>query len=215
MENWVPEPLDAYIEAHCSPIDRVLHDLQRETHLKVVVPQMISSPSQGVFLRMLSATMQPRQILEIGTFTGYSAICLAAGLAPGGTLHTIDINEELRDLQERYLERAGLLSCTKLYTGNALDIIPQIDATFDLVFLDADKRNYQRYYELIFPRLRKGGIILADNVLWWGKVADPTATDKDTEALRAFNRSVQADRRVENVILPIRDGISMIRKLSD
>ena len=210
--NFLPEEINRYVESHTSPESGVLHALSRETHLKVMMPQMLSGHLQGVFLSMISRMVQPKYVLEIGTFTGYSSICLCAGLQPNGHLHTIDNNEELSEMQQQYFINAGLEKQITAHIGEAIDIIPMLEETFDLVFLDADKINYSNYYHLVFGKLRKNGFILADNVLWSGKVLHPNK-DKDTQAIVEFNDMVHNDQRVENVMLPIRDGIMMIRKL--
>ncbi|MEX0813358.1 MAG: O-methyltransferase [Chitinophagales bacterium] len=210
--NFFPEELQEYCEKHSSKEDEVLYELNRKTHLDVLKPRMLSGQHQGVFLQMLSHMIQPIQILEIGTYTGYSAICLAKGLKENGQLHTIDINEELKDLAAEYFQKAELEKKIKQYTGNALEIIPKIEAEFDLVFIDADKINYSNYYDLVLPKLRKGGFILADNVLWSGKVLEANS-DKDTEALKAFNEKITKDPKVENVLVPIRDGVMVLRKI--
>ncbi len=203
--------LYAYCEAHSTPPGAVLHELERETHLKTLAPQMLSGAWQGQFLKMLSQLMQPQTILEIGTFTGYAAICMAQGLAPGGQLHTIEPNAELAHIIRKYIDKAGLNDMIQLHIGRGEEVIPTLQTTFDLVFIDAGKQQYEQFYELVIERVRPGGLILADNVLWSGKVAD-TADDPDTLTLRAFNDRVQADPRVENVMLPLRDGVLMIRK---
>lgn len=210
--HFLSEELNRYAEAHTTPESGVLHALSRETHLKVLMPQMLSGHLQGAFLSMISWMVRPKRILEIGTFTGYASICLCAGLQKGGLLHTIDVNEELAEMQQRYFDSAGLSKQIMRHTGDALDIIPMLDDTFDLVFIDADKINYANYYHLVFHKVRKNGFILADNVLWSGKVLH-THKDKDTEAIRQFNTLLHNDTRVENVLLPIRDGIMLARKL--
>ncbi|HRI27769.1 MAG TPA: O-methyltransferase [Chitinophagales bacterium] len=207
----IAEEIARYAENHTSPEDPILHSLNRQTHLKALMPQMLSGHLQGAFLKMVSQMVQPSRILEIGTFTGYSAICLCAGLKPNGLLHTIDINEELAPIQQHHFKAAQLEKQIIQHTGNALDIIPMIDETFDLVFIDADKLNYENYYHLVFSKVRQNGFILADNVLWSGKVLHNNK-DKDTEALHRFNQMVQNDPRVENLLLPLRDGMMLIRK---
>jgi predicted O-methyltransferase YrrM len=176
---------------------------------------MLSGKLQGRFISMISRMISPKSILEIGTFTGYSAICLAEGLQKDGQLHTIEINEELKQQNELYFSEAGISDRITTHFGNALDIIPQLDILFDLIFMDADKANYCNYFELSMKVLKTGGFILADNVLWSGKVLikDPNKLDKDTEAVIAFNEMVQKDDRVENVMIPIRDGITLIQKI--
>ena len=204
--------LDAYCEAHTSPVSKLLYDLERETHLKTLAPQMLSGPLQGQLLRFLSLLAQPQYILEIGTFTGYAAICLAAGLKEGGKLHTIEVNQELEYLIRKYVDRAGYNDKIQLHIGNARAVIPTLEMPFDLVFIDAGKQDYAFYYELVLNKVAPGGLIIADNVLWGGKIIAGD-TDPDTEALRAFNIMVQGDSRVENMLLPIRDGLMVARKL--
>jgi len=206
--------MDEYIEERTTPQIPVLQELDRETHIEFHLPQMLSGTVQGRFLEMVSKMMRPMRILEIGTFTGYSAICLALGLADGGKLTTIDINEELEDTVLKYIERAGMSDKIEFLVGEAKEIIPGLEGGFDMVFIDADKLNYHTYYDLVFPKLKMGGFILADNVLWGGKVVDG-GTDKDTRALIAFSDKVHNDDRVENVMLSIRDGIMMARKIKD
>ncbi|MFD2246032.1 O-methyltransferase [Pontibacter ruber] len=213
--EFLDEDLQRYAEEHTSPESALLQRLNRQTHLNVMKPRMLSGHLQGRLLSMFSHMIQPKQILEIGTYTGYSALCLAEGLQPGGTLHTIDKNEELEDMVRNYITEAGLQESIKLYIGNALDIIPTIDATFDLVFIDADKINYATYYDMVFDRVASGGYIIADNVLWSGKVLEKyrKKLDEDTAALLAFNKKVQDDDRVENILLSVRDGLMVARKL--
>ena len=210
--DFFPAYLTQYIEQHSTPEDPVLAALNRETHLKHLLPQMVSGHQQGLLLELLSSLLRPKQILEIGTFTGYSAICLAKGLAEGGVLHTIDINRELEDITTKYYGLSGMESRIRQYFGAAADIIPTLTGIFDLVFLDADKINYALYYDMVFDRVPQGGFILVDNVLWSGKVADAGTGDKDTEALKAFNQKIAADPRVTQLILSVRDGITLIRK---
>jgi caffeoyl-CoA O-methyltransferase len=203
-----------YAEAHTTPESGLLRQINRDTHASVLMPRMLSGHLQGRILSMISHMLQPKAILEIGTYTGYSAICLAEGLASGGRLVTIDINEELHDRVVNYVEHAGLSDVIDFKIGNASEIIPRLEGPFDLVFIDADKENYVRYYDLVFNLVPLGGYILADNVLWSGKVLD-REPDKDTRAILDFNTRVNDDPRVENVLLPVRDGIMMIRKVKD
>lgn len=191
----------------------MLRRVNRDTYAGVLRPRMLSGHLQGRLLAMISCMLRPQTILEIGTYTGYSALCMAEGLAEGGRLITIDINEELEDRVRATFAASSLADRIDFRIGNALKVIPELNETFDLVFIDADKENYSAYYDLVLPRVREGGIILADNVLWSGKVLQ-TKLDKDTKAIIEFNRKIQEDRRVENVLLPVRDGIMMIRKLS-
>ncbi len=210
--EFLPEKLEEYVEAHTREEDQLLQELNRETYLKVLMPRMLSGHLQGQVLRMLSKMIQPEKILEIGTFTGYSGICLAQGLTPTGVLHTIDINQELRSMVTSYFEKAGLSEKIVYHTGNAIEIIPTMDMAFDLVFIDADKENYSNYFDLVIDKVRTGGYIIADNVLWSGKVIEPNP-DKDTKAIMDFNDKIQADTRVENVLLPVRDGLLVMKKL--
>lgn len=210
--KFLPDLIEDYAAQFSSQEDAVLSALNRETHLKVMLPQMLSGHIQGNFLKMMSYMIQPKRILEIGTFTGYSAICFAQGLQEGGKLYTIDINAELEDMCRKYFEEAKLTDKIDFRIGNAIDIIPSIDETFDLVFIDADKINYSNYYDLVFDRVRPGGFIIADNVLWSGKVCQDNH-DKDTAALHAYNLKIQNDVRVENYLVPIRDGLMVARKL--
>jgi predicted O-methyltransferase YrrM len=205
-----------YARQHSSPEDEILAALNRETHLRTVYPNMLSGPLQGKFLEMISHLLVPRRILEIGTFTGYSAICMARGLAEGGLLHTIDINDETMVIAGKYIHLAALDNKIILHTGNALDIISNLNETFDLVFIDADKPQYISYYNAVFDKVRVGGVILADNVFWGGKVlAENKFPDRETKGILDFNKFVSMDGRVEKVMIPLRDGLFMIRKVSE
>lgn len=207
--------LDQYITDHISPEEDYLHELDRETHLKVLRSRMLSGHLQGQILSMISCMIKPRCILEIGTFTGYSALCLAKGLTEGGLLHTIEIDDELESIVQKYFLKAGMADRIIQHIGDARKIIPTIDQPFDLVFIDADKREYCEYYNLVFDRVAVGGYILADNILWDGKVVDPDAANEEqTRGILDFNELVQSDPRVKNVILPIRDGIMVVEKLA-
>lgn len=210
----ISKELNQYIRDFTSQEDQVLYELQRETNLKVLYPRMISGPVQGKFLEMISFMIQPENVLEIGTYTGYSAICFAKGLTESGQLHTIELNPELSDFAHKYFEKAGVSDKIVQHIGNALEVIPQLDKEWDLVFLDADKENYLNYYHLVFDKVRKGGFILADNVLWDGKVFNPkTNNDKETKGIVEFSNFVKNDKRVENLLLPLRDGVMILRKL--
>lgn len=209
--EFLPDDIDAYVQAHTAAEPELLKKIARDTHTQVLKPRMLSGNLQGRFLSLVSKLMQPNVVLEIGTYTGYSAICLAEGLATGGKLITIDINEELENRVRRYFEQAGLKDVIDYRIGNALNLLPAINETIDLVFIDADKENYLKYYNLVFDKVRSGGLILADNVLWSGKITQ-TKTDKDTRALQEFNDAVVADERVECMLLPLRDGMMMARK---
>jgi caffeoyl-CoA O-methyltransferase len=209
--NLVSPEIEKYIEAHTTGESDVLQQLNRKTQTDVLMPQMLSGKVQGQFLKFISQMVQPERVLEIGTFTGYAAICLAEGLTENGKLFTIDINEELEAIVKTHVEKAGLQNKIVQIIGNAAQEIQQLDETFDLVFIDADKQNYGLYFDLVIDKVRTGGIILADNVLWSGKIINEQK-DKDTQKLAEFNDKVQQDNRVENVIVSIRDGIMMIRK---
>ena len=208
-----PEKLDRYLEAHSSPEDPVLSELSRHTYLKEVHPRMLSGPVLGAFLRMFSQMLSPSRILEIGTYTGYSAINLARGLKAGGKLITIEINEELREITLGFFKKAGLDKQIELINGNALEVIPALDQSFDLVFIDALKDDYPSYYQLVIDKLTPGGYILVDNVLWGGKVLDDPIADATTRIIHRFNQMVSEDVRVENLLLPVRDGLMIIKKL--
>ena len=210
--DFLPEDLLKYINAHTSGEPALLKKINRDTHAEVLMPRMLSGHVQGRFLSMISHLIKPKNILEIGTYTGYSAICMAEGLQPDGKLVTIDINEELESRVRSYFNEAGLNQKIDYWVGDASKIIPTLDMVFDLVFIDADKENYSNYYDLIFDKVRAGGLILADNVLWSGKVAAPKP-DKDTRALMEFNDKIMNDQRVETLLLPLRDGVMMIRKI--
>ncbi len=203
--------LHAYCEAHTTPAPEVLHELERETHLKTLAPQMMSGRLQGRFLTMLAQIANPRIALEIGAFTGYGALSIAMGLPEGSVLHTIEANPELEYILRKYIDKSGLTHKIQLHIGKAEDIIPALTFTYDLVFIDAGKQQYAYFYDLVFDRLNPGALILADNVLWSGKVVN-RETDVDTLALQAFNDKVQQDPRVDNILLPLRDGLMLARK---
>lgn len=207
--------LDQYILEHTSPEDDFLKELDRETHLKVLRSRMLSGHLQGQILSMISCMIRPKYILELGTFTGYSALCLAKGLQDNGKLHTIEIDDELEAIARKYFEKSGMGGKIVQHIGDARGIISTLEPSFDLVFIDADKREYSEYYNLVFNRVSVGGFILADNILWNGKVVDPDeANDEQTRGILDFNELVNNDKRVKNVILPIRDGIMLIQKMS-
>ena len=208
--------LDQYITGHISPEEDFLKELDRETHLKVLRSRMLSGHLQGQILSMISCMIKPKYILEIGTFTGYSALCLAQGLAEGGQLHTIEIDDELEWVAQKYFRKAGMADRIFQHIGDAREVISTINQSFDLVFVDADKREYPDYYRLVFDRIPVGGFLLADNILWNGKVVDPEAADEEqTRGILDFNDLVQHDSRVRNVILPVRDGLMLVQKLSE
>jgi predicted O-methyltransferase YrrM len=213
--DFISPELLAYCEDHSSSEDELLRHISRETHAKVLMPRMLSGHLQGKTLELLVKILNPLVILEIGTFTGYSGICLARGLGEKGKLITLDINEELEDMVRGFFEKSGLSSKIDYRIGDAMDIIPAIQEKIDMVFIDADKANYINYYNLVVEKMNQGGIILADNVLWSGKVISEKGKkiDKDTQIIMDYNKMVQNDPRFENVLLPIRDGLMLARKL--
>lgn len=211
--DFIKKEILDYAEQHTAEESDLLKTINRETHSQVLMPRMLSGHLQGRILSMVSHLVKPSCILEIGTYTGYSALCLAEGLKPGGKLITIDINEELEERVHGYFKKAGVSSQIDFRIGNALKIIPSLKEKFDLVFIDADKENYPHYFDLVINSVPLNGIILADNVLWSGKVLD-SKPDKDTKAIIDFNQKVHRDTRVENVLLPVRDGMMMLRKIS-
>lgn len=205
--------LDEYIEAHTTNDDAVLAELYRTTHLHVMNPRMASGPVQGQFLQFIVQMLKPKRILEIGTFTGYSAICLAKALPEGGLLTTIEANVEYEEIIRKYFDKAQVTNKIDLIFGDAKQVIPNLPDEFDLVFIDADKISYPTYYDLVIDKVNAGGFILADNVIWEGKVLNANTKERDTQAIITFNNKVQDDPRVENVLLPIRDGLMMVRKI--
>lgn len=210
--EFLSEDLQQYAEQHSADESELLKKINRDTHLSVLMPRMLSGHLQGRILSMMSKMIRPTYILEIGTYTGYSAICMAEGLRNNGKLITIDINEELHEKVSGYFKAAGLSQIVDYRIGNALEIIPELKNSFELVFIDADKENYSNYFDLVIDKVQQGGFILADNVLWSGKVLDPNP-DKDTKAIKEFNKKVSQDSRVESVLLPVRDGIMLLRKV--
>lgn len=212
--SLIPEEIEEYCELHTTPESQLLNRLNRETNLKVLRPRMLSGKLQGTFLAMISRMIKPSYILEIGTYTGYSALCLAEGLTSSGELHTIEIDEELEDISRKYFKESSFHSQIHLHIGDANTIIPTLPHQWDLVFIDAEKKDYKKYFNLIFPNLRNGGIILIDNVLWSGKVVEEVAhNDYDTQAILAFNDYIQQYEGVINLTLPFRDGILMVEKI--
>ena len=206
--------IEAYCEEHSSPENGLLHRLNRETHLETINPRMLSGQLQGLFLTFVSKMLRPQNIVEVGTFTGYSALCLAEGLADGGVLHTIERNVEYEDRILDYFGRSPYGESITLHIGDARRVIPELDTIWDLSFIDAEKEDYGTFYDLLLPRTRPGGFILVDNTLWNGKVVGEVArNDRDTHAIAQFNDKVQRDVRVRNLLLPFRDGIMMIEKL--
>jgi caffeoyl-CoA O-methyltransferase len=211
--EFIPKEIEEYAVRFSKPEAELLYELYRETHLKVMSPRMLSGHLQGSFLTMVSNMIRPSRVLEIGTYTGYSAICLAKGLHESGILTTIDANPEIESMARKYFRESGMDHKIEFTIGDAMKIIPTLNGSFDLVFIDADKKNYGAYYDLVFEKVSPGGFILADNVLWSGKITmDESKMDADTKAIHEFNRKVNLDERVENMILPIRDGIMMVRK---
>jgi len=210
---FLPEKLDEYVVAHSQEEPELLQALTRETYQKILQPIMLSGPYQGRVLSMLSKLIRPKSILELGTFTGYATLCLAEGLQQEGNIDTIDVNEELLDFQRKYFDKSGYGSQIQQHLGSAIDILPTLDKTYDLVFIDADKPNYSNYFHLVIDKLNPGGIILSDNVLWHGKVIEPL-NDKDisTKAVLDFNTLLRNDDRIETVLLPIRDGLTISRR---
>lgn len=213
--HFIPEDLDDYISNHSEEEPELLQELNRETYQKILQPRMLSGHYQGRVLSMVSKIVHPKTILEIGTYTGYSSLCLAEGLQKDGELHTIDINEELLDFQRKYFDKSTFGNQIVQHLGNALEIIPKLNKTFDLIFIDADKENYPNYFNLVIDKLNNGGIILSDNVLWSGKVIETVKPDDlDTKSLIEYNKLLKEDKRIETVILPIRDGLTISRKLN-
>lgn len=211
--HFIPEEIEEYITAHSESEPELLQQLNLETNQKILQPRMLSGHYQGRLLSMVSKLAQPSSILEIGTYTGYSALCLAEGLATNGKIHTIDMNEELFDFQKRYFELSPHKNQILQYLGNATKIIPTMDLKFDLVFIDADKPNYPLYLNLIIDKLNKGGIIISDNVLWSGKVVRPIENeDEDTQALIKYNKLLAEDERLQSIMLPVRDGLFISRR---
>ena len=213
MNNFINKDILEYSEKYSQQEPEILKELNRETHLKVLNPRMLSGFFQGRLLSIISKLIKPKKVLEIGTYTGYSAICISEGMNKNGIIHTIDKNEELNTIQKKYFKKSGLENNIIQYNGCALDIIPKIEEKFDLIFIDADKENYINYFNLVIDKLNNNGVILADNVLWSGKVINSKDHDLTTNVLREFNRMVNNDNRVETILLPIRDGISIIRKI--
>jgi predicted O-methyltransferase YrrM len=210
--DLLSDELKSYLESSCDPESDLLKQIDRETHLKVSLPRMLSGHYQGRVLSLLSKLLNPQRILEVGTFTGYASLCLAEGLSKDGFLHTIDINAELEDMVRNNFSKSDLGSKIIYHIGDALEIIPNLDEVFDLIFIDADKKNNETYYNLSINKLRSGGLIIVDNVLWSGKVIGEKKTDSATTFISDFNKMICSDQRVEKLILPVRDGIYIIRK---
>jgi predicted O-methyltransferase YrrM len=212
--EFISQELDNYVCNHTENEPSLLYELNRRTNLEVLRPRMLSGHFQGRVLSMLSHMIQPKNVLEIGSYTGYSALCFAEGLQEGGKVTTIDVNEELEDLIREYIAKSDYSENIDFVLGDAMEIIPSLNVEFDLVFIDADKQNYSNYYDLVFDKVKKGGYIIADNVLWSGKVIEEYETnDRDTQLLMDFNKKVQDDPRVQNVLFPIRDGLMIARKI--
>ena len=210
--NFLPEKIDQYVVEHSQQEPEILQELSKETWQKVLNPRMLSGAFQGRVLSMISKIIAPKNVLEIGTYTGYSAICIAEGLNPNGAIDTIDKNEELEDLQNKYFEKSGFRNQIQQHFGDALEIIPSLNKKYDLVFIDADKSNYPNYFDLIIDKMNSRGVIMSDNVLWSGKVIEELdAKDLDTKALVSYNKKLNSDPRIETVMLPIRDGLTLSR----
>ena len=213
MKEFIDQKILDYVDLYSQQEPLLLKELNKETNLKVLNPRMLSGSYQGRILSIISKILKPKMVLEIGTYTGYSALCIAEGLDIGGTIDTIDINEELQQIQNKFFDKSGFAKQINQHLGNALDIIPKINKTFDLVFLDADKENYIEYFNLIIDKVNSGGVIIADNVLWSGKVIKTDTNDLVTNKLIEFNNLINKDKRIENIILPFRDGLSICRKI--
>ncbi len=211
--EFLPEDLQTYVEDHTEPESDLLQQINRETHLHVLKPRMLSGHLQGRALSIFSHMIKPKNVLEIGTYTGYAALCLAEGMAEGGKLVTIDNNQELSVRTKKYFEASEYTNQIEMMVGNAVDVVATLKQEWDLVFIDADKENYSNYFDLVIDQVRPGGFIIADNVLWSGKIVDSTKNDKDTVALREFNDKVHKDERVQDVLFPIRDGLMILRKI--
>lgn len=212
--DFIDSKIQKYSEDHTSQQSELLRSIERDTHANVLLPRMLSGHVQGRILSMFSKMIKPSRVLEIGTYTGYSALCLAEGLSKGGKIITIDINEELKNRTQGFFDKSIYKEAIDFRIGKALEIIPELNESFDLVFIDADKDNYINYYQQVIDKVNRGGVIIADNVLWSGKVTEPNQKgDKDTPALKEFNDNIQNDSRVENVLFPVRDGLMVIRKL--
>ena len=210
--HFLSDTLETYIEQHSDAEPILLQELSRETHVKVIQPRMITGHFQGRFLSLLSKILAPKKILEIGTYTGYSALCLAEGLIENGTLETIEVNPELAAIQKKYFDKSDYSTQIKTYIGDALDIIPTLEGPFDLVFIDAEKKQYDAYFEAVIKKSKSGTVILSDNVLWTGKVLEPLdPKDKTTKVLLDYNKKLAEDPRVQTSLLPIRDGLTMSR----
>ena len=211
--EFLPKEIEEYSLSHTSSQSIILEKIENETWQEVLMPRMLSGRQQGRFLSLMSKLVKPKRVLEIGTYTGYSAICISEGLSENGIIHTIDNNMELKQRVTEYFKESGIINSVKMHWGNALEIIPSINEKWDLVFIDADKENYSNYFDLIIDKMNIGGIIIADNVLWSGKVINPNKKDKETYELDKFNKKIANDKRVEHQLLPLRDGLMIAQKI--
>lgn len=213
MNEFINKDILNYVELNSQQEPTLLKELNKETNLKILNPRMLCSSYQGRVLSIISKIIKPKNVLEIGTYTGYSALCIAEGLDKNGIIHTIDINEELKEIQNKYFKKSGFGNQIQQHIGNAIEIIPKINECFDFVYLDADKENYNEYFDLIIDKIVSGGVLICDNVLWSGKVLNTNHKDLITEKLIEFNQLVKKDKRLDSIILPIRDGLSICRKI--
>ena len=213
MNEFINKEILNYVELNSQQEPTLLKELNKETNLKILNPRMLCSSYQGRVLSIISKIIRPKNVLEIGTYTGYSALCIAEGLDKNGIIHTIDINEELKEIQNKYFKKSGFGNQIQQHIGNAIEIIPKINECFDFVYLDADKENYNEYFDLIIDKIVSGGVLICDNVLWSGKVLNTNHKDLITEKLIEFNQLVKKDKRLDSIILPIRDGLSICRKI--
>ena len=213
MNEFINKDILDYVELNSQQEPTLLKELNKETHLKILNPRMLCSSYQGRVLSIISKIIKPKKVLEIGTYTGYSALCIAEGLDKNGIIHTIDINEELKEIQNKYFKKSGFGNQIHQHIGNAIEIIPKINECFDFVYLDADKENYDKYFDLVIDKIVSGGVLISDNVLWSGKVLNNKNKDLITQKLIEFNQLVKKDKRLDTIILPIRDGISISRKI--
>ena len=213
MNEFINKDILNYVELNSQQEPTLLKELNKETNLKILNPRMLCSSYQGRVLSIISKIIKPKNVLEIGTYTGYSALCIAEGLEKNGIIHTIDINEELKEIQNKYFKKSGFGNQIQQHIGNAIEIIPKINECFDFVYLDADKENYDKYFDLVIDKIVSGGVLISDNVLWSGKVLNNKNKDLITQKLIEFNQLVKKDKRLDTIILPIRDGISISRKI--
>ena len=210
--DFIDSKIEEYALNYCDPESELLKELNRQTHLNIMQPRMLSGHLQGRILSSYSKAIKPNCILEIGTYTGYSALCLAEGLTSNGVLHTIDLNEEIASFTQKFIDKSDFNDKIKFHIGDALEIVPEIDLKWDLVFIDADKENYSNYFDLVIEKVHSGGLIIADNVLWSGKVLEPNNNDFETQAIKNFNNKVQSDSRISNLLMPVRDGMMIMIK---